>query len=104
MSGLPFSIRRAVPGDAEAAGRVVGTIACSFYNHLPDSRNPGGVRAMPHNLCVFEEWRGRGIGREPVRLVLEECRTRGAGRVTLYASDLGRGIYESFDFKEEQPF
>lgn len=89
---------------AEADGRVVGCLASSFYGHFPSSRNPTGLCAVLHNLCVFEEWRGRGIGRELVRLVLGECRERGAGRVTLYASDMGRGIYESFGFREEQPF
>jgi GNAT superfamily N-acetyltransferase len=89
---------------AEAGGRVVGSVASSFYGHFPSARNPTGVCAMVHNLCVLQEWRGRGIGRELMRLILAECLERDAGRVTLYASDMGRGIYKSYGFREERPF
>ncbi len=89
---------------AEENDRVAGTIACSFFPHFPSSRNPTGKLALVHNLCVFEEFRGRGIGRNLVRAILFECRRRQVGRVNLYASEMGRGIYESFGFREERPF
>lgn len=86
---------------AEVDGRVTGSVASSFYPHFPSSHNPPGRLAMVHNLCVFEEFRGRGIGRSLMRAVLAECRDRGVGRVNLNTSEMGRGIYESFGFREE---
>lgn len=88
---------------AEVEGLVIGSVASSFYGHFPSARNATGVCALVHNLCVVEGWRGRGIARELMRVVLSVCRERNAGRVTLYASDMGRGIYKSFGFLEEQP-
>ncbi len=86
---------------AEAGGRVAGSVTSSFYPHFPSSRNPTGKLAMVHNLCVFEEFRGRGIGRSLMRAILAECRDRNVGRVNLNTSKMGRGLYESFGFREE---
>jgi len=86
---------------AEEGGQVLGCIAVSFYRLFPGAKNPTGLLADVHNFAVYEECRNRGIGRALFSHVLRMCRERGAGRVSLYATAMGRPIYESFGFSSE---
>jgi GNAT superfamily N-acetyltransferase len=88
---------------AEEEGPVVGSIAASFYNHFPGPGDPSGIRAIIHTLCVLPDHRGKGIGGKLVREMLRECRGKGVSRVSLYATDMGRPIFESFGFSNEPP-
>lgn len=88
---------------AEEEGLVVGSIAASFYNHFPGPGDPSGIRAIIHNLCVLMDHRGKGIGGKLVREMLRVCREKGISRVSLYATDMGRPIFESFGFSNEPP-
>ena len=86
---------------AEEEGRILGCVAVSFSRIFPGPKNPTGKKAEVHNFAVYEEHRGRGIGKALFSRVLKECRERGVGRVSLYASDMGIPIYESFGFRRE---
>lgn len=86
---------------AEEGGRILGSVAVSFSLIFPGPKNPTGRKAEVHNLAVYEEYRNRGVGRALLAAVLEECHTRDVGRISLYASDMGRPLYESFGFVEE---
>jgi ribosomal protein S18 acetylase RimI-like enzyme len=79
---------------------VVGTISSSFYHQLPSPWNPTGICADLHNLSVDAACRRRGIARELVREILRECRRRRTGWVSLYATDMGIGLYRSLGFQE----
>ncbi len=86
---------------AEEDGRILGSVAASFSRIFPGPRNPSGRKAELHNLAVYEEYRRRGVGRALLAAILGECRAREVGRVSLYASDMGRPLYASFGFSEE---
>lgn len=86
---------------AEEGGRVLGCIAASFYRLFPGTKNPSGLLADVHNFAVYEEHRSKGIGRVLFAHILKECRERGVGRVSLYATGMGRPLYESFGFSTE---
>lgn len=86
---------------AEEDGKILGSVASSFSRIFPSPKNPSGRKAELHNLAVYEEYRGKGIGRALFASILKECRARGVGRISLYATDLGRPIYESFGFRRE---
>jgi len=86
---------------AEEDGEVLGCIATSFYSHFPSPKNPSGMQAEIHNFAVYEQHRGKGIGRVLFSRILQECRERNVGRISLYATDMGRPIYESFGFSSE---
>jgi GNAT superfamily N-acetyltransferase len=88
---------------AEEEGSVVGAIAVSFYSHLPGPGEPSGIRAMIHNLYVLPQHRGKGVGKRLVEETLKECGKRGVCRVSLYATDMGRPVFESFGFSGEPP-
>lgn len=86
---------------AEDEGKVVGCIAVSFYRMFPGPKNPSGLQADIHNLAVYEEHRGKGVARALFSHILRECRARGVGRISLYATNMGRPLYESFGFSHE---
>ncbi len=86
---------------AEENGEVLGCIAASFYLLFPGTRNPSGLQAVIHNFAVYEEHRGKGVGRALFSQVLRRCREGGVGRVSLYATEMGRPLYESFGFSCE---
>jgi GNAT superfamily N-acetyltransferase len=86
---------------AEEDGAVLGSIAASFYLMFPGPKNPSGLQAHLYNFAVYEEYRERGIGRTLFACILKECAERGVGRISLYATEMGRPIYESFGFSHE---
>jgi GNAT superfamily N-acetyltransferase len=86
---------------AEVEGKVVGCVGASFYQAFPSPKNPSGLDAVLHSFAVYEEHRGKGIGRKLFTRILKECRERGVGRIALYATDMGQPIYESFGFSHE---
>jgi len=86
---------------AEEDGEVLGCIASSFYNYFPSPKNPSGMQAEIHNFAVYEQHRGKGIGKALLIRVLRECRARNVGRISLYATAMGRPLYESFGFSSE---
>jgi GNAT superfamily N-acetyltransferase len=59
------------------------------------------LQAVIHNFAVYEEHRGKGIGRALFLRALRDCRERGIGRVSLNATVMGRPLYESFGFGRE---
>ncbi|RJP27139.1 MAG: GNAT family N-acetyltransferase [Actinobacteria bacterium] len=86
---------------AEEDGEVFGCISSSFNRLFPSPKNPSGMQAEIHNLAVYEEHRGKGIGRALLASILRECRERNVGRISLYATGMGRPLYESFGFSHE---
>jgi GNAT superfamily N-acetyltransferase len=76
-------------------------VAASFYQAFPNPKNPSGIDAVVHSFAVYEEYRGKGIGRKLFSRILKECRQRGVGCIALYATDMGQPIYESFGFSHE---
>jgi GNAT superfamily N-acetyltransferase len=85
----------------EEGGEVLGCIAVSFYRLFPGTRNPSGLLAVIHNFAVYEEHRGKGVGKSLFVHALRICRDKGVGRVTLNATAMGRPLYESFGFSTE---
>ena len=49
-------------------------------------------------LAVLEEYRGRGLGAEAVRALIEEAENRGMNRVYLGAQVHAKGFYEKLGF------
>jgi len=86
---------------AEEEGQVLGCIAVSFYRFFPGTRNPSGMLAVIHNFAVYEEHRGKGVGKSLFLWILRECRERGVGRISLNATEMGKPLYESFGFSSE---
>jgi GNAT superfamily N-acetyltransferase len=50
------------------------------------------------NVYTETQWRGRGVARALMRVLMEWATAQGADRVVLHASDAGRPLYESLGF------
>jgi ribosomal protein S18 acetylase RimI-like enzyme len=81
-----------VVGALDGEGRVVATARA-----LSD----GARSAWIGDVCVAEEWRGKGLGQAVVALLLEHPRVRDADRVRLNTRD-AQGLYERFGFVDTQ--
>jgi GNAT superfamily N-acetyltransferase len=62
------------------------------------TRVESGPLPLVVNVYTEPEWRGRGIARALMRVLMDWAVTRGADRIVLHASDQGRPLYESLGF------
>jgi len=78
--------------------RVIGTGGVSFYRVMPTCCNPSGRKAYIMNMYTAPEYRRRSIARKTLDMLVQECRRRGVGFITLEATEAGRPLYESYGF------
>lgn len=91
---------------ADAPGRSGALAACvtiGIERHIP---SPGGAgrTAYVADMCTDAPFRGRGYGRMLLRAATSWAEEQGASGVHLYATEAGRGLYESEGFAEGGPF
>jgi ribosomal protein S18 acetylase RimI-like enzyme len=84
----------AVDGD-----EIVGGVAINYSIMLPDNRNLTGKCAYVMNMYVEEDCRGRGIATQLMKEVLNICKKKGVGKVSLHATDLGERVYTKLGFE-----
>ena len=80
----------------EVSGRAVGHV---FYAVRP----PGSRKAWLYDIEIAEESRGRGYGREAMRLFEEEAADRGITTVGLHVfggNEPARSLYRSLGYRE----
>jgi GNAT superfamily N-acetyltransferase len=78
---------------------VAASGALKFTDWLP---RPDGQRrglVYVHSVYTVPEYRRRGLARQILNAMIAYCRDNGWPRITLHASDLGRGLYEDLGFK-----
>jgi aralkylamine N-acetyltransferase len=96
--------------EPDARQRIPALITGSFcfmVARLQDGRIAGMARLLSdgvsdayiQDVVVLPEWRGRGIGRELVRRLVEHCRSNGIGWIGLIAEPGTRHFYEDLGFK-----
>jgi ribosomal protein S18 acetylase RimI-like enzyme len=86
----------------EAGGEVVGSLWLA-------ARGGGdlGASMFVYSVAVDETHRGRGYGRDAMRLAEEEARARGFDSVTLNVfggNEVARGLYTSLGYREQAVF
>jgi GNAT superfamily N-acetyltransferase len=86
-----------------ADGSVIAGAGVHIRPQLPRmSHDHQRIEAMPVPLAVnvYTEtpWRGKGVARALMHVLMEWATARGADRVVLHASDAGRPLYESLGF------
>jgi GNAT superfamily N-acetyltransferase len=87
----------------DADGRVIAGAGVHVKPQLPRiSHDHARVDDSPVPLAVNvytePQWRGRGVARALMRVLMEWASSRGTDRVVLHASDAGRPLYESLGF------
>ena len=83
----------AFDGDA-----FIGAGGVSYYRVMPTFHNPSGTCAYIMNMYVRPAYRRRGVATAMLRLLVADARRRGAGRIGLEATEMGRPLYEKFGF------
>jgi GNAT superfamily N-acetyltransferase len=80
-------------GDQPAAS---GAILYTDWLPRPDGKQ--SVLAYVHSVYTEPDYRRRGLARRILVAIMAECRARGLPRLSLHASDQGRGLYEQLGF------
>jgi predicted N-acetyltransferase YhbS len=96
VGGLVAFPRDSPHGDvlvAERGDRSVGGVCCASFGPT------GWIGA----LGVLPDERRRGVGRALAEAACERLRARGARTVLLFATDMGRPLYEAMGFRAEGP-
>lgn len=70
----------------------------SFFGIMPTFDHPTGKRAHLMNVYTRSEYRGRGIARKMVELLIERTWEKGVTEISLDAISLGRPLYEKLGF------
>lgn len=82
--------------------KAVGCATICYITLMPTVDHPSGKRAHIMNVYTNADYRRRGIARQMVTILLDEARERGAGYVSLDATENGRPLYRSLGFKENE--
>lgn len=78
--------------------KFIGAGGVSYYCVMPTYHNPDGRKAYIMNMYTSPEYRGRGIARETLRLLVKDARERGVTFISLETTGMGRPLYERFGF------
>ncbi len=84
---------------AEVDGTEAGTIVYTRFPARPEHNIPSV--AWISMVLVDQAFRGRGLGTEMLRQVLERLKSEEIDTIRLDATDLGYGLYQKFGFQEE---
>ena len=79
---------------------VIATSGMCIYYVPPTYGNTSTKIAYLVNMYTVPEHRNQGIAARLVKLLVEEAKKRGCGRISLNTSIAGRSIYEDFGFTE----
>jgi GNAT superfamily N-acetyltransferase len=80
-------------------GMIAASGALKFTDWLP---RPDGQRrglVYVHSVYCAPEYRRQGLARRILQTMIAYCRENGWPRISLHASDMGRGLYEELGFQ-----
>jgi GNAT superfamily N-acetyltransferase len=83
----------------ELDGKIAASGALKFADWLP---RPDGSRrglAYVHSVYTEPDYRRKGLARHILNAMIEYGRENGWPRISLHASEMGRGLYEDLGFK-----
>ncbi len=83
----------------EENGACIASAGVFFADFPPHWMDHEAVRPYLLNFYTLPSARGRGLAKDLLKLLVDECRNRGLGTVVLHASKFGRPIYEKFGFQ-----
>ncbi len=89
---------------AEIGRARAGCGGLCLYREMPSPDNPGGRCGYLMNIYTREEYRRRGVGKAVVRRLADLARERGASKIYLESTGLGRPLYESLGFRDMENY
>lgn len=84
-------------------GRLIASAAGTFSTRLPTPMNPSGQAGYVQWVCVDDEFRRRGLGRQVVASLLEWFDGLGVGTVELHATPMAEALYAGLGFDRSGP-
>ena len=78
--------------------RVIGCGSICYITIMPTFSHPTGKRAHLMNVYTAKEYRGQGIGKKMVNMLIDDARNKGATEISLDATDAGRPLYRKCGF------
>ena len=92
----------AVDKKDEENGKTIGCATLCYMEFMPTFSHPTGKRAHLMNVYTAPNYRGQGIARRMVEMLIEEARRRGVTEISLDATSDGRHLYRKLDFRDSE--
>ena len=80
--------------------RFIGCATICYITIMPTFSHPSGKRAHLMNVYTVKEFRGQGIGKKMVDLLIEDAWNKGATEISLDATESGRPLYKKCGFED----
>lgn len=80
-------------------GKVAGCASISYITVMPTFSHATGKRSHLMNVYTDPSYRGQGIARTMVNMLIEDAWAKGATEISLDATTMGRPLYEKLGFK-----
>jgi GNAT superfamily N-acetyltransferase len=78
--------------------KIAGCASISHITIMPTFSHPTGKRAHLMNVYSDPDYRGQGIAKKMVTMLIDEAWNRGATEISLDATKMGRPLYEKLGF------
>ena len=80
--------------------RVIGCATICYITIMPTFSHPTGKRAHLMNVYTAKEFRGQGIGKKMVDMLIKDAWNKGATEISLDATESGRPLYKKCGFED----
>ena len=82
--------------------KVVGCASVSYIEVMPTFAHPTGKRGHIMNVYTKKDYRGQGIARHMMELLINEAKLRGVTELSLDTTESGRALYHACGFNESK--
>lgn len=87
---------------AEAGDLPVACVVLIWWPTPPHFENLNRKRAFVSSVYTRPDYRRRGVGRTLMTMLMDASREMGIQRLILWASDMGRPLYEELGFTDSR--
>lgn len=77
---------------------VIGCASMSYICIMPTFSHPTGKRGHLMNVYTRKDYRGKGIAKNMVQMLIDEAKEKGCTEISLDATEMGRPLYEALGF------
>ena len=86
----------------EENGKTIGCATLCYMEFMPTFSHPTGKRSHLMNVYTAPDYRGQGMARRMVEMLIEEARRRGVTEISLDATASGRPLYRKLGFQDSE--
>ncbi|MBQ1398830.1 MAG: GNAT family N-acetyltransferase, partial [Clostridia bacterium] len=86
----------------EENGKTIGCATLCYMEFMPTFSHPTGKRSHLMNVYTVPVYRGQGIARCMVEMLMEEALRKGVTEISLDATAVGRPLYRKLGFRDSE--